>query len=289
MKTQKTILIAFVLNLFFSIMEFIGGYFTQSVAITSDALHDFVDAITIGIAYCLERISHRPANKENTYGFIRYGVVGSELTTLLLILGSAVIMYHATEKLLHPAEIHHTGMIWMAVFGVVVNGSAAYLTRDHDSLTQKSVNLHMLEDVLGWLVLLVGAWIIKFSGWNILDPILSLVVSLFILYEACKHLKDILNILLDKTPADIHPDEIKAAILMVPEVDDVHHLHIRSLDGKIHCATVHIITDTPAVKAQVRSILESMHIQHATIEVDPPGTQLSSHEPQYHIHSHHHH
>jgi cobalt-zinc-cadmium efflux system protein len=157
MKTEKNILIAFVLNFAFSIFEFVGGIFTGSVAIISDAIHDIGDAASIGISYFLEKKSKQQPDAEYTYGYARYSVLGSLITTLILLVGSAVVIYNAIGRIIAPTEINYGGMILFAVVGVCVNFGAAFLTRDGHSLNQKAVNLHMLEDVLGWVVVLVGA------------------------------------------------------------------------------------------------------------------------------------
>ena len=157
MKTEKNILIAFLLNLAFSVMEFIGGIFTGSVAIISDSIHDIGDAASIGIAYFLERKSKKKPDEKYTYGYIRYSILGSLITTLILIIGSSFVIYNSVLRILNPVEINYDGMILFAVFGVIVNFLAATFTREGDSLNQKSVNLHMLEDVLGWVIVLIGA------------------------------------------------------------------------------------------------------------------------------------
>ena len=156
MKTQKNILIAFILNLGFSIFEFFGGVVTGSVAIISDAVHDLGDAASIGISYFLEKKSRKQPDDRYTYGYVRYSVIGSVITTLILLFGSVMVVYNAVNKIIEPTQINYDGMIVFAVVGVCVNLVAAFFTREGDSLNQRAVNLHMLEDVLGWVVVLVG-------------------------------------------------------------------------------------------------------------------------------------
>lgn len=129
MKTDKNILIAFILNLSFSLFELIGGIFTHSVAILSDSIHDFGDAVSIGFAYVLEKKSRRQADDRHTYGYRRYSVLGGLITTVILIVGSIVMIWEAVERIITPVEINYRGMIWLAVIGVVVNVIAAYVTR----------------------------------------------------------------------------------------------------------------------------------------------------------------
>ena len=178
MKTEKNILTAFLLNLFFSIFEFIGGMLTGSVAILSDSVHDIGDAASIGIAYFLERKSKQDPDEIYTYGYTRYSVMGGVITSLVLLLGSVMVIYNAVVRMIEPAEIHYDGMILFAVIGVFVNAGAAFFTREGGSLNQKAVNLHMLEDVLGWAVVLVGALIMRFTDLAVLDPLLSMATAL---------------------------------------------------------------------------------------------------------------
>ena len=209
MKTARNILIAFILNLSFSIFEFVGGMLTGSVAIASDAVHDMGDAASIGIAYFLEKKSKRQPDNSHTYGYARYSVLGGLLTTLILLIGSLIMVYNAAMKILHPTQIHYDGMICFAIAGVLVNIGAAFVTREGGSLNQKAVNLHMLEDVLGWLVVLVGAVVMRFTDFALIDPIMSIGVSVFILINAVRNLKEVSDLFLEKTPHGIEVEEIK--------------------------------------------------------------------------------
>ena len=212
MKTERNILIAFILNLSFSIFEFIGGIFTGSVAITSDAVHDIGDAVSIGISYFLEKKSKKQPDEKYTYGYARYSIIGGFITTLILLIGSVVMIYNAINRIITPTEINYNGMIVFAVVGVIVNFCAAFFTREGDSLNQKAVNLHMLEDVLGWVVVLVGAVVMRFTNFALIDPIMSIGVSLFIFIKAIKNLKDVADLFLEKTPHNNDVIEIKEHI-----------------------------------------------------------------------------
>ena len=209
MKTEKNILCAFILNLTFSIFEFIGGAAIGSVAIISDALHDASDAASIAISYLLEKKSHQEPDENYTYGYTRYSVIGGLVTTSILIFGSLVIMYKAAYRIIYPTPINYNGMIIFSIVGIIVNVIAAILTHDGTSLNQKAVNLHMLEDVLGWAVVLIGAVAMKFLDFTIIDPIMSIAVAIFILISACKTLQDVLSIFLQKIPKGVRLKEIK--------------------------------------------------------------------------------
>lgn len=270
MKTQKNILFAFLLNLFFSLFEFAGGIFTGSVAIVSDAVHDIADAATIGISYFLEKKSTCQPDETYTYGYARYSVLGGALTALILLIGSALVVYNALLRLIDPAPIHYDGMILFAVIGVVVNLCAALITRRGESLNQKAVSLHMLEDVLGWAVVLVGGIIMKFTEISVLDPILSIAVAVFITIHAAEHLKQALSLFLEKAPEGIDVQHISKHLRAVAGVIDVHHVHIWSMDGHANYATMHIVTNgEPAlIKQAVRHELKNHGIGHATLELE---------------------
>ena len=227
MKTEKNILIAFLLNISFSIFEFFGGIFTNSVAILSDSIHDLGDAISIGISYFMERKSKKQADNNYTYGYIRYSVLGGVITTSILLVGSILVIISAIKRLINPVEVNYSGMILFAIIGVILNFIAAYVTREGDSINQKSVNLHMLEDVLGWIIVLIGAIIMNFTDIKILDPIMSIAVALFILYNSLKNLKKVLDLFLEKTPNDIDIEELKKHLLEVKGVEDIHHIRMK--------------------------------------------------------------
>lgn len=296
MKTEKNILIAFILNLSFSIFEFIGGTFTNSVAIVSDSIHDIGDAISIGISYFLEKKSKKQPDATYTYGYARYSVIGSVITTLILLFGSLMVIVNAVGRIINPVEINYNGMIIFAVIGVIVNFGAAYLTKEGDSLNQKAVNLHMLEDVLGWVVVLIGAVVMRFTDISVIDPVMSVAVAVFILVNAIKNLKEVLDLFLEKTPHGISVEEIKAHVSEIEGVLDVHHIHIWSMDGHNNYATMHVVTEEEphSIKHKIRDELKEHGISHATLELE--GKDEGCHDEHCHVefevsagHHHHHH
>jgi cobalt-zinc-cadmium efflux system protein len=295
MKSEKNILIAFLLNLFFSVFELIGGIFTNSIAIISDAIHDFGDSISIGVSYLLEKKSKKKPDNKYTFGYTRYSVLGAIITNTILIIGSTLVIYNAIIRIINPLEINHNGMIIFAIVGAVVNFIAAHATKEGDSLNQKAVNLHMLEDVLGWIAVLIGAIVIKLTNLTIIDPILSIIVAIYILIHAIKSYKKIFNLFLEKTPEDIEIDEIKEHLLKIKEVDGVHHIHIWSMDGINNYATMHIVTETKKIKELKQSIKEELNehgISHSTIEIerkDECCEDEECHIKEHTNHGHHHH
>lgn len=299
MKTEKNILIAFILNLGFSVFEFFGGILTGSVAILSDAVHDIGDAASIGIAFFLEKKSKKQPDARYTYGYTRYSVIGSVITTLILLFGSVVVAYNAVGRLFAPVPINYDGMIIFAVVGVCVNFAAAFITREGDSLNQKAVNLHMLEDILGWLVVLIGAVVMRFTDLAVIDPLMSVGVAIFIFVNAIRNLKEALDLFLEKTPRGMDVEEIKAHVGHIDGVLDVHHIHIWSMDGHNNYATMHVVTnsDPHEIKEQIREELAEHGIGHATLELEAEGEHChdahchveTGHAAGHHHHHHHHH
>ena len=293
MKTERNILIAFILNLSFSIFEFFGGIFTNSVAILSDSIHDLGDAISIGISYFLERKSKRHADNKYTYGYVRYSVLGGVITTTILLVGSILVIVGSIKRLINPVEVNYSGMIVFASIGVVLNFIAAYATKEGDSINQKAVNLHMLEDVLGWIVVLIGAIIMNFTDIRMIDPIMSIGVALFILINSLKNLKKILDLFLEKTPDDIDIEKLKKHLLEIKGVEDIHHIHVWSIDGYNTLATMHIVTKVKNIanlKKKIREELEEHNICHAILETEDEacGDKECHMELTKEIHHHHH-
>lgn len=293
-KAERNILMAFLLNLGFSIYEFVGGTMTHSVAIVSDAIHDMGDALSIGISYVLERKSHRRPDSQYTYGYLRYSLMGGLITTAILIFGSAFVIYNAIHRIIEPVEINYDGMINLAIVGVVINSLAAYFTHRGDSLNQKSVNLHMLEDVLGWMVVLIGAIVMRWTNFAMIDPILSILVALFILKEAIHNCREIIDVLLEKTPQGISLSKLSEELKMVVGVQNIHHLHVWSMDGYHNYATLHVVckSNEEEVKHQVRKLLSKHQVEHATIEIEHPREMCGEKEcimPERSEQSHHKH
>ncbi|MBR2292954.1 MAG: cation transporter [Clostridia bacterium] len=296
MKSEKNILFAFLLNLAFSIFECIGGIFTGSVAILSDAIHDVGDATSLGLSYFLEKKSKRAPDHVYTYGYARYSVIGSVITTLILLLGSILVIVKAIGRLIEPTEIHYNGMIVFAIVGVCVNLSAAFFTREGNSLNQKAVNLHMLEDMLGWIVVLIGAVVMRFTDLKMIDPLMSMGVASFIFIHAIRNLKESLDLFLEKAPHGVETSELLAHLRALDGVLDIHHVHLWSMDGVNHYATMHVVTngDPHEIKESIREELREHGIGHATLELETEGEQCHEEacrpaQTEHTGHSHHHH
>ena len=291
MKTEKNILIAFLLNLSFSVFELFGGLFTGSIAILSDSVHDIGDAMSIGLSYILEKKSKKKPDNIYTYEYIRYSVIGSIITSTILLTGSIFVIYEAVKRLINPQEINYNGMIIISIIGVLVNTLAALATKEGDSLNQKSVNLHMLEDVLGWVVVLIGSILIKFTNITYIDAILSIGVALFILRHAARNIKEVLDLFLEKTPENIDIEELKYHLKEIKGIIDIHHIHIRSIDGYNNFMTLHAVVKKydSEIKKQIKEELEEHGICHSTIELELENEECKNKTCKLEHHEHHHH
>lgn len=293
MKTAGKILVAFILNLAFSVFEFVGGAITGSIAIISDAIHDMGDAFSIGVSFALEKLSHKKADKKYTYGYYRYSLLGSALQSAILLCGSLVVAYNAVMRFVFPRPIDYNGMMLIAVIGFLVNFVAAWFTSGEGSLNQRAINLHMLEDVLGWAIVLIGAVVMRFTDWWFLDPVLSLALAVFIGFHALKNLKAVGDVFLEKTPEGIDPEEITHHLTEIPGVESVHHLHIWSMDGYRHSATLHAVVsgEYGSAKQAIKEELEEHGITHVTVELEGPDEHCEDTccKPAAHTHHHHHH
>ena len=294
MKKNMKLWIAFLLNFLFSVFEFVGGALTGSIAISSDALHDLGDAISIGLSLGLERLSKKRPDKKYTYGYYRYSVLGGTIQSVILLCGSVFVAYSAICRFVAPQPVDYSGMMLVAIIGFLVNFAAAWFTSGEGSINQRAINLHMLEDVLGWAVVLVGAVVMRFTDWWFIDPALSLGLSLFIGVNALRNLKRVLDIFLEKTPAGIDPEEITHDLEEIPGVESIHHLHIWSMDGYRNSATMHAVVTTEfgAVKQAIKEELAEHGIAHATIEPERPGEHCEEtccHPAEHTEHHHHHH
>lgn len=298
MKTTRSMLIAFLLNLGFSVFEFFGGIISGSFAILSDALHDFGDALSIGVSLAFEKKSSKSPDEIYTFGYGNFSLIGALFTTLVLLSGSAIIIVNAVLKIINPTEIEYGKMLTFAVIGVLVNSVAAYVTRGKDSANQRAVNLHMLEDVLGWICVLIGAVIMHFTDFYILDPIMSIAVSTFIIFHSMSNLKEIFSVFLGKVPEETDISEIKEHLMLIEGICDVHHIHILKHGSGNILATMHIVTDenSSEIKAKVREELIEHGISHVTLEIEGTNENCNnrvcniSHKSGYaHSHGHCHH
>ncbi|MAK65596.1 MULTISPECIES: cation diffusion facilitator family transporter [Methylophaga] len=267
---------AFFLNVSFTIIEFIGGWLTNSTAIMADAVHDLGDSLSIGSAWFLNRAGNKSADSVFTYGYRRLSLFGALINGLVLIAGSIWVLTQAVPRLADPVMPVTEGMLALALLGVTVNGFAAYRLSKGTSLNEKILNWHLLEDVLGWLAVLIISIILQFADWPILDPLLSIGFTLFILFNVVRNLWVTGKLFFQAVPDKALHDEIKKSLVSIEGVNEVHHLHLWSLDGEHHVLTAHLTLDNDivssenymAMKQTVAEILSQYDLEHTTIELE---------------------
>lgn len=282
----SNIKLAFFLNLFFSIFELIGGIFANSVSILSDAIHDIGDSLSIGVSYLLEKISKRKSNNNYTYGYLRYSLIGALFTSIMLLIGAFIVFYKSIPLLFEPTVVNHDLMIIFAIVGTIINGIAAYKTSKSHNKNEKAISLHMLEDVLGWIGVLIGSIVIKFTGLTIIDPILSIIIAIYILYHVYENIREVFYIFMDKVPSNINVDLISKNIInKFKNIKEVHHIHIWSVDGINNYFTAHILLKNSIsedeiinLKIELKEFLNSMNIHHSTLEIEYHNEKCSSHK-----------
>ena len=273
--SEKRIALAFFLNLFFSIIEFIGGILTQSTAIMADAVHDLGDSLSIGTAWVLQRLGRKSANYTFTYGYRRLSLFGAALNGLILLAGSAWVLNEAFNRLNNPIMPVTEGMFLLAILGVCVNGYAAYRLSKGNTLNERVLNWHLIEDVLGWCAVLILSIVLHFFHWPILDPLLSIAFTLFILVNVARMLWSTAKLFFQAVPDTQLLHDVRQTLLSLPGTQAVHHLHLWSLDGEKHVLTAHIvvqadtsITDYQNIKADLQIALAQFNLSHTTIEIE---------------------
>ena len=284
---------AFWLNFLFTIVEFVGGWLTNSVAIMADAVHDLGDSLSIGLAWYLSKLGKKKATQKYSYGFKRLSLMGAMLNGVILIIGSIWVLSEALPRLINPEMPMVEGMIGLALLGIVVNGFAAYKLHGGHSMNEKVLNWHLIEDALGWVAVLIVAIVLHFVDWPILDPLLSITFTLFILGNVVKYVIQTMGLFLQSVPDLQMQDDIRHALLSIEHIDEIHHVHFWSLDGEQHVFTAHAVLDFSVnsselrdLKNKVRSCLAPFNLTHTTIEFELPGEACRDKRDHLHAHSH---
>lgn len=274
---EKGIKIAFFLNFGFAIAEIIGGVWTNSFAIMADAIHDIGDSLVIGFAWGMQRLAKKTSDEKFTFGYQRFALLGALFNSLVLVIGSVLIIFHAIPRFYNPEPIHVKGMFLFSIVGILVNGMAVFqMKKGNDSLNERVVTLHLFEDVLGWIAVLIGSMVIFFYGWTWVDALLSFLIALYVIYNASLNLKETILVLLQESPVSVDVNQLKNKVLdEVNSIDSLHDVHVWSLDGVHHVMSMHVVLKEEntfiklvKVKEEVRRILQKDHIEHVTIEFE---------------------
>ncbi len=269
--------VAFALNFTFTIIEFIGGLLTNSTAIMADAVHDLGDTLSIGLSWLLSRLGARDPDEAFTYGYYRFSLLGALINSVVLITGSVWVLSEALPRLVNPEMPHAQGMFWLAILGVTVNGYAAWRLSKGRTLNERVLNWHLLEDVLGWVSVLIVSLVLLFFDWPILDPILSIGFTLFILLNVLRNSVQTVRLFLQSVPDRALLEDIRERLSTLEHVKAVHYLHLWSLDGERNVLTAHLEIDTMIsaeeqrrLKDAIRERLADFALAHTTIELELP-------------------
>ena len=273
-KREKRVQIAALLNVGFTILEIVGGFWTNSLAILSDALHDFGDSVALLASWLFERGARKSPDINRTFGYQRLSLFSALFSAMVLVGGSIVILSQAIPRVLNPESVHATGMVGIAIIGILFNGAGFFLLKKGESLNEKVLSWHLLEDVLGWAIILIGGIIIHF--WNVyfLDPIMTVGLTVFILYNVSKSLREAVNILLQGVPKHININDVRRELLAIDGVIGVHDMHIWSLEGETDILTAHIVVDEERLKKPdqtreaVKDVIRKHHVEHSTVELE---------------------
>ncbi len=271
----KNIKLAFFLNLGFTIFEIIGGLYVNSIAILSDAIHDLGDSLSLGMAWFLQNKSKQKADNKFSFGYARFSLLGALINCVILILGSIFIINEAVQRIMAPEDTNAYGMFLFALVGIAVNGYAAYKLSTGKSMNEKVVSWHMVEDMLGWVAVLIVSIILIFKNIPVLDPALSIAITAYILWNVIKRLKETLFLFLQGIPDDVDLKSIEKEITAIEHVHSVHHTHIWSLEGEHHVFSTHVklkeissLGELHQVKCDVKDVLKKYPFKHYTIETE---------------------
>ena len=301
MSSKFAVWLAFVLNFSFAIIEFIFGGIFGSSAILADAVHDLGDALAIGISAFLESISNREEDSHYTLGYKRFSLLGAILTAVILITGSSLVILENISKLIEPQPVDHEGMLWLGVIAIAINLTASLIVRKGQTKNESILSLHFLEDTLGWLAVIVVAIILRYTDWYFLDPLLSLLISAFILSKALPRFWSTLKIFLDAVPEGVDIQQVKSDLEQLEHVASINQLNLWTMDGLEKNAIVHVCLEhadhMEVCKEAIRTLLKDCGFQNVTIEVDEDLATHRAHKrkieeleaDQGHGHDYHHH
>ena len=298
MTTKGAVWLAFFLNLSYAIIEFIAGGVFGSSAVLADSVHDLGDAIAIGVSAVLETISNREEDSHYTLGYKRFSLLGALVTAVILMTGSVLVILENITKLFHPQPVNDEGILWLGIIAVSINVLASLVVRKGKTKNESILSLHFLEDTLGWIAVILMAIILRFTDWYILDPLLSLVISIFILTKAIPRFWSALKIFLDAVPEGVDIKQVKSDLEQLEYVASVNQINLWTMDGLEKNAIIHVclehIKHMEVCKESIRDLLKDCGFQNITIEVDADVASHQVHKRNMveleasHDHDHHH-
>ena len=273
----RSLIMSIVLNLGFAVAELIFGLIANSLALVADSIHDASDAVALGLSYFGLKMSERAPNTRRTFGYRKVRILTAFINALVLAGLTVFVVRAAVLRILHPEPVKSPVLIVMAIAGLLVNGAAVLLLRrDRESLNIRAAMWHLLEDFFGWVAVLVGGVIIHFTGWYVVDPILSLAVSAFVIWGAYSVFRQSASILIDSTPHDVSFDTVRRFILdFAPAITGVHDLHVwtigegeRALMAHLKVKDAEVSSFHPMLTKLECALRDNFGLNHVTLELE---------------------
>ncbi len=262
-----------------------GGLLTNSIAILSDAFHDLGDSVALGLAWYFQRISAKQRDNTYTYGYKRYSLLGASFSAIILLIGSIIIISEAIPRLIHPEPVHTQGMLYLAIAGIVINGFAMFKLHRGETQNEKMISIHLLEDVLGWVAVLVASIVMNFYDVPVLDPLLSLLITAFILFRVFGNMRQTFRIFMQATPSQEQAETLKSGLGQIEGIAGIHDMHFWTMDGSYNVASLHVsvnpettLAESEIIKQQVRIFLKNKGFAHTTIEIEPDDKLCELHD-----------
>lgn len=271
-EAKENISVTFILSLVFNFIVLFGGIYTNSVAIMSDAIHDFSDTFCLLVSWILERFSLKEKNDKYTYGYQRLSVLGAVITSTAVIIASVIVIYESLTRLLSVVTPDAEGMFLFAIIGILFKGYSTYKVYKGQTYNEKAISIHMFGDVLRWVAILILSILLMFWDVAILDPIISLVIAVWLIYALGKTLVSSFRILLQRVPSIYKFNQLKSEILSIDEVEEVVDLHFWSLDGIDQIITAKLRVKTEdfnklnSIRHEINHIADEFNASESTVE-----------------------
>lgn len=266
--------VAFFLNLTFTIIEVIGGIISGSIAILADSLHDFADTLSLGAGWYFERKSEKKSSDKYSYGYARFSLLGALINATTLLLGSIFIIYKSITRIINPQMPDVYWMLGIAIIGILLNGFAVWKLKSGKSMNKQVMTIHLLEDAVGWVAVLIGSIILLFYNIPVIDPILAIVINVTVLIFVMSKLVNAIKIMLQRVPPNVNLPELRQKILCLGNVIKVEHLHVWSLNENKLVVSAHLITkgiadlkESEQLKEQVHQFFSDLETEHITIDI----------------------
>jgi cobalt-zinc-cadmium efflux system protein len=275
--SKKDLLIALSITLLMMIVEVIGGLLSNSLALLSDAGHMLTDNLALLLSFFAMTFAARPATARKTFGFYRLEILAAFINGIVLVLISLYIIYQAYVRMIHPQRVEGILMLVIAVVGLIANviGALVLMKHSHASLNIRGAYLHIVGDALSSIGVVIGGVIIIYTGWYLIDPILSILISLVIIYGAWSLVKESVNILLEAAPPHIDIDVVAAEIAKVKGVREAYHIHLWTITSGVYAMSAHVLIEDQLVSRsrdvidEIRMLLSrTFNVMHSTIQIE---------------------